>query len=221
MQHVKKRGHVPRMVRVDAGTENCTLENLQIALRMSHTDSMSGYNSVSVGRSTANQGIEMLWSFLSRNFTCYWRNFFKDLIDQNLFDNTDQLHIECLRLCFMPLIQNHLDSFKKSWNIHTIRAQTYCETVTGKPNMMYYQPRMFGYTDCSFAINCSEEELENLVRVYTEEPPIHGCCSEMVQLSENWMGLNAHFFQQLNTAEQASDVYQNILSSLHSRLLQN
>jgi hypothetical protein len=42
---------------------------------------------------------------------------------------------------------------------------------------MYYQPRMFGYTDCSFAINCSEEELENLVRVYTEEPPIHGCCT--------------------------------------------
>jgi hypothetical protein len=80
---------------------------------------------------------------------------------------------------------------------------------------------MFGYTDCSFAINCSEEELDNLVRVYTEEPPIHGCCSEMLQLSENWMGLNSHFFQQLNTAEQASDVYQNILSSLHSRLLQN
>jgi hypothetical protein len=61
MHHVKKHGHVPIMVRVDAGIENCTLENFQIAFRIVHTNSMSGYNSV--GRSTANQELKCIRFF--------------------------------------------------------------------------------------------------------------------------------------------------------------
>jgi hypothetical protein len=61
MPHVKKHDHVPIMVRVDAGIENYTLENFQIAFRMFHNDSMSGYNSV--GRSTANQELKCFGFF--------------------------------------------------------------------------------------------------------------------------------------------------------------
>jgi hypothetical protein len=64
------------MVRVDGGIENCTLENFQIAFRMYHTDSMSGYNSV--GRSTANQDLKCFGFYFSRNLTFSWRNLFKD-----------------------------------------------------------------------------------------------------------------------------------------------
>ena len=69
--------------------------------------------------------------------------------------------------------------------------------------MMNNHPMMFSCTDCSFEINCSEEELENLVWVFTDEPP-----TEMVQFSVILSGLNTHSFQQLNIAEQASEIYQ-------------
>jgi hypothetical protein len=68
---------------------------------------------------------------------------------------------------------------------------------------MNNHPKMFGCTDCSFEINCSVEELENLIWVNTDVPP-----TKMVQFSVILSALNAHSFQQLNIAEQASEVYQ-------------
>ena len=58
---------------------------------------MSDRKSFSVGRSTANQRIEILWSFLKKHFTQYWGNIFKDMItiESGDFDNTDMMHLEC------------------------------------------------------------------------------------------------------------------------------
>ena len=38
---------------------------IKIALRSGHNDNMSEFGSVSIGRSTANQRIEMIWSNLA------------------------------------------------------------------------------------------------------------------------------------------------------------
>ena len=71
---------VPRMQRFDAGTE----KSFHIALRMHHSDNMAGYNSCSMGRSTANQRIEMLWIIFleERIYFCLEKSF------QRLFNNT-------------------------------------------------------------------------------------------------------------------------------------
>jgi hypothetical protein len=58
MHHVKKHGHVPIMVRVDGGIENCPLENCSILI------ACQGYNSV--GRSTTNQGLKCFGFFLEK-----------------------------------------------------------------------------------------------------------------------------------------------------------
>ena len=43
------------LIRTDAGTENVEIRAIQVALRLGHRDSMSGYRSVFIGRSTSNQ----------------------------------------------------------------------------------------------------------------------------------------------------------------------
>ena len=73
VEYIKTYKRVPRVVRTDAGTENVMIHRIQMALRMNHGDRMAGENSVSIGRSTANQRIEMLWSFLMRDFTLFWK----------------------------------------------------------------------------------------------------------------------------------------------------
>ena len=46
---------VPRCVRMDRGTENVVIEDIQVAFRLDHTDSMAGEKSVIYGASTYNQ----------------------------------------------------------------------------------------------------------------------------------------------------------------------
>ena len=216
MEYIKEIKHVPRLIRVDAGTENCVMRHLQIALRMQHHDSMAGYKSVSVGRSTGNQRNEMLWSFLKRNFTQFWRNFFKDMVDENILDTTDELHLQCVLLCFLPLIQRHLDTFKNYWNVHTIRSQRNTETVNGKPDILFHQPMIYGSRDYSFGLPCSLNVLNDLTELYTEEQQEHGCCQEMVQLAELTSGIRADFYELLETPQEAKTVFTTIISSIEN-----
>lgn len=214
MHYIKEMKHVPRLVRMDAGTENCVLRRLQIALRMQHNDSMAGYKSVFVGRSTGNQRIEMLWSFLKRNFTQFWRNFFKDMVEEHVLNTSDKLHLQCVLLCFLPLIQKHLNTFKNYWNTHTIRSQRSNETVAGKPNILFYQPILYDSRNYSFPLPFSEDVLNGLAELYTEEPPEQGCCHEMVQLAEIVTGLSADFYDLLMTPQEAKTIFIRIISCI-------
>ena len=46
---------VPRCIRMDRGTENRLIEDIQISFRADHTDSMAGEKSVLYGSSVHNQ----------------------------------------------------------------------------------------------------------------------------------------------------------------------
>jgi hypothetical protein len=60
------------------------------------------------GRNTANQKIEAHWRQLKKSFARFYINLFKDMIDESLFDNSNNFHIELIRYCFMNLIQKKL-----------------------------------------------------------------------------------------------------------------
>ncbi|OWF54583.1 hypothetical protein KP79_PYT08606 [Mizuhopecten yessoensis] len=183
---------IPRMVRSDAGSENVIIRDIQVALRSFHHDNMSGENSFIVGRSTAHQRIEMVWSFLNRSFTQFWRNIFKDMIDFNLFNNADNLHIQCIRFCFLPVIQMHLDRFRETWNVHRIISELNSEIPTGIPNVIFYQPLRYGARDCSCHLTCNIAVLDDIVDSYTEANPQYGCSREFRDLLELINGQNLH-----------------------------
>lgn len=69
----------------------------------------------------------------------WWINFFKDLIDQEIFNRGSELEFECLWFCFSHLIQADLDKVREHWNAHYIVSSRY-DTISGRPNELYFLP---------------------------------------------------------------------------------
>lgn len=82
---------VPKIIRADRGTENILVRRIHIALRWFQRDGFARESSFQYGRSTANQRIECWWSQLRRLTMNYWINFFKDMRDRGLLDNSDPI----------------------------------------------------------------------------------------------------------------------------------
>ena len=60
--------------------------------------------------------------------------------DTSTFDVTNHLHVECLRYCFMEVIQTELDRIVQHWNLHEIRSQRHSDIPSGKHGLFYYVP---------------------------------------------------------------------------------
>ena len=140
-------GGVPRIVRADAGTENVYVAGIQRFLRSGCEDAFSGDESFLYGKSVSNQRIEAWWSFLKKSNASWWIDFFKDMRDKGIFCDHDPIHLECLRFCFMPLIQGELNKVAIHWNLHKIRPSHNVESSSGRPDLLYYVPAWTNATD--------------------------------------------------------------------------
>ena len=129
---------VPRCIRADRGSENVMVCGMQRFLRRNDADSVSGIKSFMYGTSTSNQRIEAWWSFFKKSRTTWWINYFKDAIDQGIYDPSLINHKECMKFSFMDLIQNDLDETKLLWNNYHIRKVRNSECPNGKPDILYF-----------------------------------------------------------------------------------
>ena len=114
LQCVAECGGCPVKVRSDCGTENGILAAIQCEFRGSA-------DAHAFGSSPANQRIEGWWSFYQRNRSTWWINYFKDLIEKDLFHPGSQLEEEALWYCFSRILQKDLDLVREHWNTHHIR----------------------------------------------------------------------------------------------------
>ena len=64
--------------------------------------------SFSIVTSPANQRIEAFWVILLRDKIGWWKRFFQDIVDLNLFSNDDPVLLEAIRFCFMRLLRKEL-----------------------------------------------------------------------------------------------------------------
>jgi hypothetical protein len=150
----------PMLVRTDCGTENGMIAAMQSSFRANGNDMFAGEKSHIYGSSHSNQRIEAWWSFLRRNRSGYWIDFFKDLVEQTTLQLGNTLHMECLWFCFSWLIQQDLDRVKDHWNSHYIRKSRY-DTVSGIPNILYYLPEYNGKQDCVCPVD--DQEIEEMM----------------------------------------------------------
>ena len=65
-------------------------------------------------------------------------NYFKDLRDKGIFDDSNVFHTECLRFCFLGTFQDELPKFMTFWNHHRTRNVKNCESPCGIPDCLYY-----------------------------------------------------------------------------------
>ena len=119
---------------------------MQCFLKRKHTDELSGLKAYCYGNSQQNQRIEACWSHLRRSKTTWVINYFKEMIDNNLYDPSSDYQVACAQFCFMQLIQKELDLVRMHWNTHIIRRSKHAE-IAGRPDQMYYLPENNSYFD--------------------------------------------------------------------------
>ena len=176
---VQQIGGTARVIRGDCGTENVHVAALQ---RFFNNDEQSFV----YGKSCYNQRIEAFWGMLRRGCVDWWINFFKDLRDNGLFCDADDIQVECLKFCFISMLREELYEFAMEWNLHRIRKSVNPESPGGQPDVLYFLSSM---TDDvrDLITPVSEEDIEIAQQRCCIQVPEHGCSEEFVELASNIM----------------------------------
>ena len=94
--------------------------------------------------------------------------------DTSTFDVTNHGHVECLRYCFMGVIQAELNRIVQHWNLHEIRSQRHSDIPSAKHELLYYVPEIFGGRDYGHHVDLDNLEIcldlySSLERMYSKD----------------------------------------------------
>ena len=99
-----------------------------------------------------------------------------------LLDTSDNVHLECTRFCFLPVINQDLDRVRAVWNTHRMRRNNRIACPAGKPEVLFFQPEIFGGRDYKIALH-GINEIEEIEREYSQRPPEHGVSEEFMVIA--------------------------------------
>ena len=160
-----KRNGLPVNVKADDGTEHSLVQPIHLLLR--NTDgSDPNLESFSIVTSPANKRIEAFWSILLRDKIGWWKRFFQDMVDLDLFSNDDPVLLEAIRFCFMQLLRKELKEIASDWNVHIISSSRY-QGPRGRPDTMYFLPHLYNRQNLGTEVD--NEEIDELYPSVTVE----------------------------------------------------
>lgn len=169
---VKELNGVPCIVRSDHGTENVNIELMQRILRNINGDRQARLGaSFLYGRSTSNQRIEGWWSKLPAMGLKTWKEHFTRMDMLGIIDTSNDIHIECIRYCYLNLLRRELRLIRVQWNTHHIRANRASYSPAGKPDIMFHFPEIYGVQ--SYLNRICPEDVGILVELACE--PVADC----------------------------------------------
>ena len=67
------------------------------------------------------------------------------------------VHVECLGFCYMDLIKDELHRFARLWNNHRITPSINCESLSGRPDFLYYLPEISAIQN--FLVSIDNDEI--------------------------------------------------------------
>ena len=104
------------------------------------------------------------------------------------------------------LFSKQLDHFSATWNSHRIRQQNQSTVISDKPDILFYQPEIFGTHDYSLEPACSAAAVDLLVDQYSDKYYKFGCREEFLQIIE--------LLFPLTRFEKAQSLFINMISKL-------
>lgn len=200
---VKEINGIPMIIYADRGTENSTIRDLQYALRWDHLDPFQGLSSFIYGSSTRNTRIERFWRSMRDMCGNTWINHFKDMADVGILDTSDRLHLECVRYCFLQLINDDLKRVTRHWNEHRIRQNRNLAGPVGKPDVLYFQPEIFLSRDYKLPLT---QDIDVIEEEYGQNPPVNGVSEEFDLLARNVIMQNGIQYQP-NSIDEATKLF--------------
>ena len=111
----------------------------------------------------------------------WWINYFKDIRDTGIFNDSNPLHVECLRFCYFNIIQEELNKVANQWNLHRIRPSNNAELPSGRPDVLYFLPRR--QSPRSYEYEIDVDDLDIAEGGYSEERPTWGCHEAFAELA--------------------------------------
>lgn len=196
MDSVGQVGGCPAKVRTDCGTENVVLAAIQ--------STIVGRGAHVYGTSPSNQRIESWWSFFRRNHSQAWIDVFENMIQQGTFQPGHLQQTECIRYCFMSLLQRDLDAVQLQWNTHRIRPTRGARCPAGIPDELYFLPPA-GAQDC---LHRCAPTLPAQLQDRIEQPRL--CEDESLRAYFDYV-CTFHGFQQPQTTHDAVTLYTNLV----------
>ncbi|XP_033757824.1 uncharacterized protein LOC117340172 [Pecten maximus] len=205
MDAIRDMNGIPVMIYADRGTENSIVRDIQCVMRWHHNDPFQGLSSFQYGSSTRNTRIERFW----RNLRCMcgqtFMDLFKGMSDVGMLDTADFIHTECIRFCFMKLINTELGRVAQHWNQHRIRSSRNAQGPFGKPDVLYFQSEIFGARDQKLPLP-AVEQLDALEEEYCSSPLPNG-------VGPDFETLGFHIIEQYalqyppNTVDEATELF--------------
>ncbi|PFX16238.1 hypothetical protein AWC38_SpisGene19504 [Stylophora pistillata] len=184
-------------------------------LRSSHNDEDAGLGCFLTGRSTANQRIEAYWSHLAKDGPGWWINFFKDLRDLGLFIDSDPVHVDCIRFCFMPILRNELYQVAELWNQHRISSSKFGNSSgpRGRPDCMFFLPHLYSTDD--YKTDVDEDDVQEFYDHSTLCPPDYSDDFKEFALTV----MNEHHLPEPHDVSSALDLYMELLKEILNEIM--
>ena len=150
---------------------------------------LSGNSSFQYGKSVSNQRTEAWWSVLKRDTLQTWINYFKDLRESGVYDDSDIIHVEALRFCCYTSLLEDLDDMTEYWNNNKIRKSHAAESPDGRPQLMYCLPEDYGGNESKVPMSLLDFSIVS--SIYSTSTNHSFCCSvEFVKLATAVMSEN-------------------------------
>ena len=59
-----------------------------------------------------------------------------------LYYDSDVIHVQCLRFCYMSVLQDELHRATRLWHVHKVRTSSNPESPPERPDILYFLPKI-------------------------------------------------------------------------------